>query len=177
MSALATHRSLSALATHRSLSALATHRSLSTLATLRALGPDLRIGAAGAVDRPVDQEAAEDMRGRPRPRWVRGCVEVRVRVEVRDEEGGRLGQSERLMYGISRAKSPAEGGKLSEPPTTTPVEKLTLEAPVGAAKLLVTSGAPRTRLPALSALKKGCAGPVGAVVASISGGGSEAGCW
>jgi hypothetical protein len=42
----------------------------------------------------------------------------------------------------------------------TAVEKFTLEAPVGAAKLLVTRAAPKTTLPEASALRNGCVGPV-----------------
>jgi hypothetical protein len=79
--------------------------------------------------------------------------------------------------GISKATEPDEGGK-APLPTITPDEKLTVEAPVGAAKLLVTRDAPSTTLPEASELRKGWAGPVApSTVASKSdGSGVGAGC-
>ena len=61
--------------------------------------------------------------------------------------------------GISRATAGVDAGK-APLPTTTLDEKFTVEAPVGAAKLLVTRAAPKTTLPEASALRNGCVGPV-----------------
>ena len=56
--------------------------------------------------------------------------------------------------GISRATALADGGN-APVPIMTLEEKFIAEDPVGAAKLVVTSDAPRTTLPKASALKKG----------------------
>jgi len=54
----------------------------------------------------------------------------------------------------------AARGWVASGPHDDAVEKFTLEAPVGAAKLLVTRAAPKTTLPEASALRNGCVGPV-----------------
>ena len=62
--------------------------------------------------------------------------------------------------GISFATLPDEGGNPCVPPTSTPVVKFSVDAPVGAAKELVTSGAPITKFPWSSVLNTGAVGPV-----------------
>jgi len=55
---------------------------------------------------------------------------------------------------------PDEGGNPCVPPTSTPDVKFNVDAPVGAANELVTSGAPTTKFPWSSVLNAGVVGPV-----------------